>query len=418
MAFRLSIREEDSAVRQQFTAMAEKARTSHARHDALLSFKALVYQGYANYRWPLELSYAAQACPLLRPTADQSLPGDRYRRNQELGKALGKFGSLPLDDSGKRLLSGADQHERVTSCLEYYIKSADEEIASDNMDVYKESMDGANVVELCIGNGKKAAKIYRKAIARGAKPKHFYVNDIVKDSERKAIDEIGAIFTSSKKITPISGDIFANNYWDQEIWDKLKNDDAPTVVMIHGATFNNFNTEEMRELLERFREKFKEGTQYFVSIDSTNHVPTLKAAYDYFQVAQWLITGFVFGHWILGHLIDPHALGFRLSIARRKEYVAIRPHITNSKDQRFKLSRVHGAAQQFVLRKGSFPTDEVRKLRTRFIRALLMDAKMEIISRLPFKGRGPWRHVRHNIWHFQNGKRIVVGGSKRRSPAC
>src|SRR6202012_1444469 len=128
-------------------------------------------------------------------------------------------------------------------------------------------------IELCAGNGVKAAHILREAMVGDARPHHFYANDInpllLREQTLKRLAETGF---PRNQLSSLPGNILQKDFWDanEKLWKELRESDKPTVVMLHGATFNNFSITEMIYLLIKFREVFKPGTTFFISIDSTS----------------------------------------------------------------------------------------------------------------------------------------------------
>ncbi len=259
---------------------------------------------------PVDLSilYKATSLALTQrwlPSDLDPLKADQeFFRQSKLLKGLMRYGPLPVSADGRRTLSGMEHYdERVVKMPDYYCSVADRVIFQQQASrlvsyMISEDLPRATLVVPCSGKGEKLAAFFRANGYRSAPP-FIILNDVFTDNALESHANVKAAVTPAREIrsafpyisevSKITADILDEAFWRDVIKkvDRLGTD--RTVILIDAGTFNDFSTDQMRQLLLSF--KTLPHPLVLLGIDNTTDESALRAAYDNYALKQFALTG-------------------------------------------------------------------------------------------------------------------------------
>jgi len=418
MAKRPNLSDEGAEAQAYFAAKAAKFFSlNQLSSHATGAIKAYTYYGLSEGLLPLELFYMHAARQLTKRRTPISseilrlLPNDSSfleseLRYEKLCDALSRkkppLSPVQLFGGNPRLLSSWDFHQRVVDKETYYLGHATHQNVTDYIDDYVESTHDADLWELAVGNGKSAAKRLAKVIAAGGMPRKVYLHDVVSiHILKEAAKELIAIGVPKDRIVLVPDlNLFGEDFSRKKIERITKeNSETPNpkkCVMVEGI-INDLTIKERINLHRKIKQVFP-GAKVITIDDNTTHMPTLKKAYDYPEIPQWLVRSYVPSLWEIGLFeVDPYAIDCRMDFKDHTQGVDITPHIT-SEGQKLRLpggqltyrlpleQRCHGIYK--------VPGEESFRE--------IDEEKMQNIIARPFKGspRFPASAVKVNTWIY------------------
>ncbi len=299
----------------------------------------------------------------------------------------------PLDAHGA-ILSSMEFFSLLTQTAEYPYGIADSAIITSNLDYFSEILAGACIVELGIGSGLKTAGMLKQLT--GKAPTAFYANDLVPENVRDAVAvlkdivreitiptdhsarQIGLPLLPKKAVHGVPGNFLGFGTWQAparksggkqgaSILDHIKNKYENTVVLLQGATINDYTQEDIERLFHFFHDQFSDNALFVISADSTTNRDALRRAYDNNAMRRLMIAGVFSLFW--NALIDFMPLSASYNIA-------IRDAAEGCVDIALSVSFM-GADYVF--------DRPIRKIPFALFEMMARNAGLEVVRRLPFK---------------------------------
>jgi hypothetical protein len=253
--------------------------------DLDLEQKTMIQESLRDGRFPLAANYWS---PRL------SLEAENYQGLYlALKRAAGDI--LLTNENGRQLLNGEEQYQKLMLEPGYYIKNVEYAHIDQNLASWQMDFKDANVIELCVGDCIKAGETLKK-IGKNNHPAHYVlwdsigVQELAKHAAREITDKAGY---ASDNISFVSKNIFSKEFIEylKSINDNLPKSAKPTLVLLRGATLNNFTEEEILKLLKTLHEFFSPGTIFRIGVDNTLDIPTLARAYQTPSFLHWVLNG-------------------------------------------------------------------------------------------------------------------------------
>jgi len=440
--------DDQQIIRDHFARMSTEIM--RRKEDPEREIKSIIYTGLATNHWPLEGLYAIPGFSLVTPQ-------ESLRASSELQafQAISEWGPPPLDATGKIFPGGYAMFMRAVDpdlVPEYYAVPMAQKAMEENIQRFVRIFDGADILELCIGNGINAAERNRILLDAGAKPKSFILSDLVKgvveenavnamidagiiisgdddiegDLDEKDVvrqfrragvdkeianrqtlnelnDKVVRLSTerlTTKDITILSGDIHSDVFWSQKEFEALRQSEARTVVIIDSQTWNDFSEDKRVRLLQRFQEELKPGSDILILVDSTRRVDKVEPAYNHVFSQQWIVRGFVADCAMVGLAVDPTLIRCRIDVKETNDGVVVMPFIVNLEEQRIKIKVSGHGEMDFILPKGDIPCDEVYKIKEYILKPEFIAAGMQDVDTM--QAVDPERvGVRTNWWSMR-----------------
>lgn len=299
------------------------------------------------------------------------------------------------------LLSGVQQFDmRIAPRPGYYIRWADDCIIEDDEHLprFKKYMDGALVVEICVGNGDKSKKLLTRVQRAGGIPSGYIVNDIVTANLNAAREAIYRTAYPADRLESVHANIFGS-YFKDFLRRTARRQTTPIVVLLQGATISNFSHDETGELLGLLSEALRPKDRLIISADSTQHIGTLHQAYDHYVYQQFFVGAYIFACRISGfHGLDYDAIECSIDFKIKKKG-QIEVNITNTKDQ-----HVGPAAQRTTVLEAGRPLRAglMRKWSVPEWSELFLEYGFRLTRAMPARINNPlFRRVNHNYLVFR-----------------
>ena len=278
--------------------------------------------GWASAFFHEEANLQPRAGASLFSAKDDSLTAHTAlaRKLYEIGANLSPADRLPVDLNNKnRLLGPMEQFNRIEWRDDFYPYGiGDVQNFAVHMQAHGEMIDGADLLELGVGDGIKTEIILQKLATAGASAHAFYLNDNVATNVTTAVHRITEMFrtaanrfgrTQLGKVAGICDNLFMPE--DGELKAKitdLRQAKRPTVVWWNGASINSHRFRVLQQLFATWTEAFKPGTRFVISADCTTDHDTLEKAYRNRFFDQLFVTALVIPCRRLGIDVDLNRL--------------------------------------------------------------------------------------------------------------
>lgn len=211
-----------------------------------------------------------------------------YPRYASLRTAMERHGSLSFAFPEKRIPSSWDLYYRAAAVPTYYPLIADKKTELDNLDFLVQLFTGSTFIELGSGDARKTIELLKK-IPPSAHPLRICCVDIIKKNVKASIKAFIEMGYAPSQVIGMEADIVQNYFW-QDLSDNLRGIGSPkTVVLLQGATYNNFERDEMIALLENSHH-LPGDTTLLYAIDNTTDYQTLMDAYATVEMKHLLLS--------------------------------------------------------------------------------------------------------------------------------